>query len=39
MIRWIASTAESVAMLGPAPAPIAMLRGKHRHHVLVKLPR
>ncbi len=29
----------TTAVLGPAPAPIAMLRGKHRHHVLLKLPR
>ncbi len=33
------SDPQTVAVLGPAPAPIAMLRGKHRHHVLVKLPR
>jgi primosomal protein N' (replication factor Y) len=28
--------AKGIAVLGPAEAPIAMLRGRHRHHVLVK---
>jgi len=28
-----------LAVLGPAEAPIAMLRGRHRHHLLVKSPR
>ena len=23
---------------GPSPAPIALLRGKHRHHLLLKAP-
>ncbi len=27
---------EPVTVLGPAPAPIALIRGRHRHHVLVK---
>jgi primosomal protein N' (replication factor Y) len=27
-----------VRVLGPAPAPIAMYRGRHRHHLLLKLP-
>jgi primosomal protein N' (replication factor Y) len=30
---------EPVEVLGPAPAPIAMVRDRHRHHVLVKLPK
>ncbi|HEV8112514.1 MAG TPA: primosomal protein N' [Planctomycetota bacterium] len=30
--------ATGVAVLGPAEAPIAMVRGRHRHHVLVKSP-
>jgi primosomal protein N' (replication factor Y) len=25
-------------VLGPAPAPVALLRGRHRHHLLVKAP-
>jgi primosomal protein N' (replication factor Y) len=25
-------------VLGPAPAPVAQLRGRHRHHLLVKAP-
>jgi primosomal protein N' (replication factor Y) len=29
---------EGAVVLGPAPAPIAMMRGRHRHHVLVKAP-
>jgi len=29
----------ALVVLGPAEAPIAMLRGRHRHHVLVKAPR
>lgn len=28
-----------VRVLGPAPAPISLLRGRHRHHLLLKLPR
>jgi primosomal protein N' (replication factor Y) len=28
----------SAVVLGPAPAPIALLRGRHRRHVLVKCP-
>jgi primosomal protein N' (replication factor Y) len=31
-------TIEGAVVLGPAPAPIAMMRGRHRHHVLVKAP-
>ena len=30
-----APTAEDVSVLGPAPAPLAMLRGRHRHRLLV----
>jgi primosomal protein N' (replication factor Y) len=30
---------ESVFVLGPAPAPIALLRNRHRHHILLKTPR
>ena len=28
--------AEGVMVLGPAPAPLALLRGRHRHHILLK---
>ena len=28
-----------VAVLGPAPAPIALIRRRHRHHVMIKVPR
>jgi len=27
---------EGVMVLGPAPAPMALLRGRHRHHILLK---
>jgi primosomal protein N' (replication factor Y) len=27
---------DGVAVLGPAPAPIAMMRGRHRRHIMVK---
>lgn len=30
---------EDVSVLGPAPAPIAMIRGRHRRRFLVKAPR
>ncbi len=30
--------ARRAQVLGPAPAPIAVLRGRHRQHLLVKLP-
>ena len=29
---------QGVLALGPAPCPIAMQRGRHRHHILVKAP-
>jgi primosomal protein N' (replication factor Y) len=28
-----------VVVLGPAPAPIALIRRRHRHHVMIKVPR
>ncbi|MEZ5977180.1 MAG: primosomal protein N' [Planctomycetota bacterium] len=28
----------SAVVLGPAPAPMSVIRGRHRHHVLVKAP-
>ncbi|MBK8175460.1 MAG: primosomal protein N' [Rhodospirillales bacterium] len=30
---------EGVRVLGPAPAPLALLRGRHRHRLLVQAPR
>ena len=29
---------EGATVLGPSPAPIAMARGRHRHHLLLKAP-
>ncbi len=34
-----APRAEGVTVLGPAPAPLAVLRGRHRRRFLVKAPR
>jgi primosomal protein N' (replication factor Y) len=31
--------AEEIAVLGPAEAPIAMVRGKYRFRLLIKAPR
>ena len=30
--------ADELSVLGPAPAPIAFVRNRHRHHVLIKAP-
>lgn len=30
---------DDIRVLGPAPAPYAMLRGKHRHRVMIQAPR
>ena len=35
----IAPLAEGVTVLGPAPAPIALVRGRHRWRFLVKAKR
>jgi primosomal protein N' (replication factor Y) (superfamily II helicase) len=35
----IAPTAEAVRVLGPAEAPLALVRGRHRFRLLVKSPR
>jgi primosomal protein N' (replication factor Y) len=34
-----ADAAPRVEVFGPAEAPIAMIRGRHRHRLLVKAPR
>jgi len=34
-----APTEENVRVLGPAPAPLAVLRGRHRHRLLMIAPR
>jgi primosomal protein N' (replication factor Y) len=34
-----APTADGLVVLGPAPAPLAMLRGRHRHRLLVQARR
>jgi primosomal protein N' (replication factor Y) (superfamily II helicase) len=39
MIAQIAPWADGVTVLGPAPAPIAMVRGRHRWRLLVKASR
>jgi len=30
---------DNLILLGPAPAPLALLRGRHRHRLLLKAPR
>ncbi|MDR3424923.1 MAG: primosomal protein N' [Alphaproteobacteria bacterium] len=40
--RHLAATApqdENLRILGPAPAPFAFLRGKHRHRLMIQAPR
>jgi primosomal protein N' (replication factor Y) (superfamily II helicase) len=39
MIAQIAPWADGITVLGPAPAPIAMVRGRHRWRLLVKANR
>ncbi len=36
--RLAASLPETCLMLGPAPAPISRIKGRHRHHLIVKTP-
>jgi len=35
----IAPAAEAIFLLGPAPAPIMVIRGRHRYRLLIKAPR
>ena len=39
MIGRAAPRRDNMAVLGPAPAPLAMLRGRHRHRLLVHAAR
>lgn len=42
MMERLASTAprtEAIRVLGPAPAPFAILRGRHRHRLMLQAPR
>jgi len=39
MIADLAPKNEKLRLLGPAPAPFAMLRGRHRHRLMVQAPR
>ncbi|MSO85522.1 MAG: primosomal protein N' [Rhodospirillales bacterium] len=39
MLARAAPSAEGVRVLGPAPAPLALLRGRHRRRLLLKAPR
>jgi primosomal protein N' (replication factor Y) len=34
-----APRAEGIEVLGPAPAPLAILRGRHRRRLLLKAPK
>jgi len=38
-LRTALADIDDVSVLGPAPAPIALLRNRHRHHILLKTPR
>ena len=38
-LRRAAPRAEGVVVIGPAPAPLHILRGRYRHRLLVKAPR
>jgi primosomal protein N' (replication factor Y) len=39
LIGWAAPRVENMAVFGPAPAPLAMLRGRHRQRLLVHAAR
>jgi primosomal protein N' (replication factor Y) len=38
-LGWAAPTGEGIMVLGPAPAPLSMLRGRHRRRLLLKVRR
>ncbi|HQT79060.1 MAG TPA: primosomal protein N' [Rhodopila sp.] len=38
-LGWAAPTGDGVVVLGPAPAPMALLRGRHRRRLLLKVRR
>jgi primosomal protein N' (replication factor Y) len=38
-LGWAAPTGDGIVVLGPAPAPMALLRGRHRRRLLLKVRR
>jgi primosomal protein N' (replication factor Y) len=38
-LGWAAPSGDGILVLGPAPAPLSMLRGRHRRRLLLKVRR
>ena len=38
-LGWAAPRGDGIVVLGPAPAPMALLRGRHRRRLLLKVRR